>query len=85
MACDGCDLSRNLDETTRSVYKENVRVNEALAYHTAECAKLEKIRDKLKAQNESIVADKELADMMIQEKIQENMKLKKQIREVLRA
>lgn len=33
----------NLDETTRSVYKENVRVNAALEYHVAESKDLKKV------------------------------------------
>lgn len=30
----------NLDETTRSVYKENIRLNEALSYHVKVCISL---------------------------------------------
>ena len=33
----------NLDETTRAIYKENIRLNEALTYHLKEADKLAKV------------------------------------------
>ena len=36
-------FASNLDETTRSVYKENVRVNVALEYHMTESKDLKKV------------------------------------------
>ena len=37
----------NLDETTRAVYKENIRLNEALTYHLKETENLEKVSDNI--------------------------------------
>lgn len=35
----------NLDETTRSVYKENIRINAALEYHMTESKDLRKVQE----------------------------------------
>lgn len=73
---------RNLDETTKSVYKENVRLSEALSYHMKEGEVLKKLRDKLQEENEQLRGDKELNDMMVQEKIVQVKQQKEQIRQV---
>lgn len=75
-------LFRNLDETTKSVYKENVRLSEALSYHMKEGEVLKKLRDKLQEENEQLRGDKELNDMMVQEKIVQVKQQKEQIRQV---
>ena len=77
-----CDFFSNLDETTRSVYKENVRVSEALSYHMDEGEKLKRLRAKLEAENERLLNEKELNDMMIQEKVQQVQQQKSAIKEV---
>lgn len=60
---------RNLDETTKSVYKENVRLNEALNYHMKEGEILTKERDVLLEENKMLRGEKEVQDMMVQEKV----------------
>lgn len=72
----------NLDETTKSVYKENVRLSEALSYHMKEGEVLKKLRDKLQEENEQLRGDKELNDMMVQEKIIQVKQQKEQIRQL---
>ncbi|XP_052697858.1 basal body-orientation factor 1-like isoform X3 [Crassostrea angulata] len=72
----------NLDETTKSVYKENVRLSEALSYHMKEGEVLKKLRDKLQEENEQLRGDKELNDMMVQEKIVQVKQQKEQIRQL---
>ncbi|KAK3093033.1 hypothetical protein FSP39_010308 [Pinctada imbricata] len=72
----------NLDETTKSVYKENVRLSEELNYHRKEAETLKKMRDRLLEENESLKGDKELNDMMVQEKIVQVKNQKEQIREL---
>lgn len=72
----------NLDETTKSVYKENVRLSEALNYHMKEGEVLKKKVSRLEEENESLKGDKELNDMMIQEKITQVKSQKEQIREL---
>ena len=75
-------LHRNLDETTRSVYKENVRVSEALQYHFGEGEKLKRLKEQLQEENELLQAEKEMNDMVIKEKVAETKAQKKQIKEV---
>lgn len=40
-------FSRQLDSTGRAVFKENVRLQEALAYHLKEAEELKKIKKQL--------------------------------------
>lgn len=72
----------NLDETTRSVYKENVRLNEALGYHIKEAEELKAQRDKLKEEVEELRSQKELNDSTVKEKVTESKKQKHQIMEL---
>ncbi|XP_071963217.1 basal body-orientation factor 1-like [Antedon mediterranea] len=69
-----------LDETTRSVYKENVRVNEALCYHMKETDELEKTKKELEKKNKQLEEGRELNDLLVQEKVVEAKKRKNQIR-----
>ena len=73
---------RNLDETTRNVYKENVRVNEVLAYHMAESEQLKKVRDKLLEENSLLKSEKQLNDLTMQKSVQQNKHLKANIKQV---
>ncbi|XP_071161442.1 basal body-orientation factor 1-like isoform X2 [Mytilus edulis] len=72
----------NLDETTKSVYKENVRLSEALNYHMKEGEVLKKKVARLDEENESLKGDKELNDMLVQEKVTQVKQQKEQIREL---
>ena len=65
------------------MYKENVRLSEALNYHMKEGEVLKKKVARLEEENESLNGDKELNDMMIQEKITQVKNQKEQIREVI--
>ncbi|XP_039247891.2 basal body-orientation factor 1-like [Styela clava] len=69
----------NLDETTRSVYKENVRLNEALSYHIKESQDLRTERDKLQREVEELRAHKELNDATVKEKVTESKQNKQLI------
>lgn len=64
------------------MYKENVRVNEALQYHMAEGEKLNRLKDQLQEENDLLRAEKEMNDMVIKEKVSESKTQKKQIKEV---
>lgn len=75
-------IYRNLDETTRSVYKENVRINEALQFHMQEGEKLKKIKTRLDAENEELLGEKELNSMVIKEKVSQSKQQKLKIKEV---
>ncbi|EDO37303.1 predicted protein, partial [Nematostella vectensis] len=72
----------NLDETTRSVYKENVRVNAALEFHMKEGEELKKERDHLLEDNKELSSEKELNGMIVQEKVVECKKQSKHISEL---
>ncbi|CAH3161550.1 unnamed protein product [Pocillopora meandrina] len=72
----------NLDETTRSVYKENVRLNAALDFHIKEGQELKKEKEALSTKTSSLLSEKELNGMIVQEKIVESKQQKKQIEEL---
>lgn len=78
-----CVFCRNLDETTKSVYKENVRLSEALNYHMKEGDILKKLKSKLEEENEGLLGDKELNEMMVQDKVVQSKQQKEQIRQVI--
>lgn len=73
---------RNLDDTTRSVYKENVRLSESLNYHMREGEMLKKIKARLEEENETLKGDKELNEAMVQEKVAQVKQQKTQIKQV---
>ena len=64
------------------MYKENVRVNEALAYHMEEGDKLKRVKERLEKENSELKGDKELNEMMIQEKVQQSKNNKQLIKDV---
>ncbi|BFZ07543.1 hypothetical protein BsWGS_10582 [Bradybaena similaris] len=59
----------NLDETTKSVYKENVRLTQSLDYHMKERDALKKERDRLLEENANLRQEKEVTDIMVQSKV----------------
>ena len=59
-----------------------MRLSEALSYHMKEGEVLKKLRDKLQEENERLKGDKELNDMMVQEKIVQVKQQKEQLRQV---
>ncbi|XP_074649646.1 basal body-orientation factor 1-like isoform X1 [Tubulanus polymorphus] len=72
----------NLDETTRSVYKENVRITAALEYHMKEGDELKTIKKRLEEENTELSEYKELNEMMMHEKIREGKNQKEKIRQL---
>ena len=77
-----CFDYRNLDETTKSVYKENVRLSEALSYHMKEGELLKKQKERLEEESEHLRGDKEINDMMVQEKVSQTKNQKQSIKDV---
>uniref|UniRef100_A0A3B4Y926 Basal body-orientation factor 1 n=1 Tax=Seriola lalandi dorsalis TaxID=1841481 RepID=A0A3B4Y926_SERLL len=59
-----------LDDASRSVFKENVRLNEALKYHVKEAEDLQKLSNSLAKQNASLALDKKNAAQMEAQKRQ---------------
>lgn len=59
-----------------------MRVNEALAYHIEEGDKLKRVKERLEKENGDLRGDKELNEMMIQEKVQQSKHNKQLIKDV---
>ena len=57
-------------------------MNEALAYHMEEGDKLKRDKERLEKENCELKGDKELNEMMIQEKVQQNKNNKQLIKDV---
>lgn len=72
----------NLDETTRSVYKENIRVNAALEYHMSESKGLKKRKEHLEVEKRELENDNELNGIIVQEKVIESQHHKKIMKEL---
>ncbi|KAM9842954.1 basal body-orientation factor 1 [Aulostomus maculatus] len=53
-----------LDDAARSVFKENVRLNESLKYHIKEAGDLQKLKNSLAEENASLTLDKNTLEMM---------------------
>lgn len=51
-------FNRQLDNVSRSVFKENVRLNEALGYHLKEVDELKRSNKALTEENASLLLDK---------------------------
>lgn len=67
----------NLDETTKSVYKENVRLNEALNYHIKAGDELVQRREYLEQENKKLSSEKEMNSLIVEDKVIESQKLKR--------
>ncbi|KAI0241902.1 Basal body-orientation factor 1 [Lamellibrachia satsuma] len=72
----------NLDETTRSVYKENVRLNQALVYHMQEGERLKNIKEGLDEENKTLRSEKEMNALVIQKKVSQSQQHKQIIKEL---
>jgi len=75
-------LLSNLDETAKSVLKENVRVTEALASHIDEADQLRDQVRKLEYENRQFRNDQELSEMLIQQKVAQSRRNKQTVKEV---
>ena len=71
----------NLDERTRSIYRENAAMADALSLHMSEEQSLRKQKESLEMANRQLAAEKELSQQLAQGKIQQSQKQKKLIRE----
>lgn len=72
----------NLDETTQSIYKENVRLNEALTYHVQVADDLLQVKQKLQENNKKLCGEKEMNSFIVEEKVIHAKKLEKQVKEL---
>ena len=72
----------NLDERTREVYRENIQLSKAVTLHIAQEESLQKSQVNLDMTNRQLVAEKELSQALVKEKIKESVKHKKQIKQL---
>ncbi|KAL4613152.1 basal body-orientation factor 1 [Arapaima gigas] len=73
------DAVVQLDEASRTVFAENVRLNEALRYHVKEAEELRKTAAALVEENSSLALHKETSKMMVVENVS---RLKRQVQEI---
>ncbi|CAD5121320.1 DgyrCDS9848 [Dimorphilus gyrociliatus] len=69
----------NLNDTTKSVYMENVRINEALSYHMEAEEVLKKGNEKLKEENAELQNEVQMNRLIIEEKVALQKKNKKEL------
>ncbi|KAJ3358751.1 hypothetical protein HDU91_005124 [Kappamyces sp. JEL0680] len=70
----------NLNDTTKDVYKENIRMSEALLYHVEEGAELNKLNNELLLRNRDLSEENELHGAIVKEKIVQSKKQELEIR-----
>uniref|UniRef100_H3DJ33 Basal body-orientation factor 1 n=1 Tax=Tetraodon nigroviridis TaxID=99883 RepID=H3DJ33_TETNG len=56
-----------LDDASRSVFKENIRLNEALKYHMKETEDLQKLTASLAKRNASLTLDKNMLELAVKD------------------
>lgn len=72
---------QNLDETTRNIYRENVRLTESLSLHMKESEELKKTLADLENKVESLSATHEMNDNITREKVQQVKNQRKGLKE----
>ncbi|KAJ3163051.1 hypothetical protein HDU86_002220 [Geranomyces michiganensis] len=72
----------NLKETEKEVFRQNVRISEALRHHVAESEALGKRNEELMALNARLVDEKGLHDVIVREKIVQAKTQQKEIKEL---
>ncbi|XP_058844007.1 basal body-orientation factor 1-like isoform X1 [Acipenser ruthenus] len=73
-----------LDDAARSVFKENVRLNEALSYHMKEAEELKKMTVKLAEENKDLIQKQVTSELLVEEKVSQVVQLKKEVVELQR-
>lgn len=72
---------QNLDDTTRNIYRENVRLTESLSLHMKESEELKKTLADLENRVESLTATQDMNDNITREKVQQVKNQRKSLRE----
>jgi len=70
----------NLKQTTKEVYKENLRMADALRYHVMEGEDLHKMNTQLSITNKQLLEEKDLNSIIVKEKIMQSKKQNDQIK-----
>jgi myosin heavy subunit len=71
-----------LDDSTKSVFKENVRLTQALSSHIEEAEQLRKQVTRLEQENEQLRSDRELGELLVQRKVAQSKRNKQTIKEL---
>lgn len=72
---------QNLDETTRNIYRENVRLTESLSLHMKESEELKKTLSDLTNKVETLSASQEMNEAITREKVQQVKNQRKGLKE----
>ncbi|KAI9103342.1 hypothetical protein DFS34DRAFT_364798 [Phlyctochytrium arcticum] len=72
----------NLKETTKEVFRQNIRMAEALRYHVEEGEELGKSNSTLTQTNKYLLEEKELHDVIVKEKILQSKQQHREISEL---
>ena len=72
---------QNLDETTRNIYRENVRLTESLSLHMKESEELKKTLADLENKVETLSASQEMNESITREKVQQVKNQRKSLKE----
>ncbi|XP_041122206.1 basal body-orientation factor 1-like isoform X1 [Polyodon spathula] len=73
-----------LDDAARSVFKENVRLNEALSYHMKEAEELKKMTAKLAEEKNDLLQKQVTSKLLVEEKVSQVVQLKREVGELQR-
>ncbi|XP_075964210.1 basal body-orientation factor 1-like [Anarhichas minor] len=71
-----------LDDASRSVFKENVRLNEALKYHIKEAEQLQILTNSMAKENASLALDKKTFELMVKKNTAQMGAQKKELSEL---
>ncbi|KAK9533614.1 hypothetical protein VZT92_008721 [Zoarces viviparus] len=71
-----------LDDVSRSVFKENVRLNEALKYHIKEAEQLQILTNSMAKENASLALDKKTFELMVKKNAAQMGAHKKELSEL---
>jgi len=69
-----------LKQTTKEVYKENLRMADALRYHVMEGEDLQKLNNQLSITNKQLLEEKDLNSIIVKEKIMQSKKQNDQVK-----
>lgn len=75
-------MARNLDEVTRNVYKENLKLAESFKVNSRELETLRKVNRQLEEQNEYLKGQLEDNGSLVKDRVEQANKQAKQIREL---
>lgn len=74
-----------LGDVGRSVFKENVRLKEAISYHVNQSRDLQKTVQRLQEERGQLLQEKETSQQLVQEKIQQGVEKKGQVQALQQA